>query len=332
MRSLLLTVVAGLALASPAAAQTHLIVISGLGGDPGHSRTFHEWAVSLITAARERWGVPGSNIAYLAERVERDPAQIHARSTWENVRVAVQETAARAGPDDRVFVVLIGHGSEAGGQAKINLPGPDPTAADFAAALEALTTQRVVFVNTASASGGFVPALAGDGRVVITATRSGRERNATTFARYFVEAYAADGADVDKDERVSVLEAFNYARREVERLYESENRLLTEHALLDDDGDGEGSGEPGPESSDGALAASLFLDAGRAVRALAGTGADPELAELYRQRQALEDAVADLRSRKDELDPAEYDAELERLLLELALKNREIRGLEEGGG
>ncbi|NIR46164.1 MAG: hypothetical protein GWN99_17185 [Gemmatimonadetes bacterium] len=331
MRMIALTAVLSMLLPTGAAAQSHLIVVSGLGGQPGYSQTLHEWATGLSAAAQERWGVPEANVTYLAEKVERDPTRIDARSTWENVQAAVRETAARAGPDDVIFIVLMGHGTVGVAGAKLNLPGPDPTAADFDALLDELPTRKVALVNTASASGEFIPALASENRVVITATRSGRERNQTIFARYFVEAYAGDGADVDKDGRVSALEAFNYARREVERLYESENRLLTEHALLEDDGDGEGSREPGPDAGDGRLASRLFL-AGAPAAAAAGADADPRLAELYNERRALEEAVADLRARKDEMDPAAYEAELERLLLELAMKTREIRQREEEGG
>ncbi len=322
----------GLALllaASPAQAQdSHLIVISGLSGEPRYADRFHEWAVSLTDAALERWGLPRSNVIYLAEKVERDPERIAARSTRENVQRTLAELAERAGPADRVFIILIGHGSTLDGVARFNLPGPDMSAADFAASLEALPNRSLVFVNAASASGDFIPALSGADRTVITATKSGYERNETIFAGYFVEAFVEDGADIDKDGRVSVLEAFNYARREVARAYEGEGLLLTEHALLDDDGDGQGTGEPGADTSDGRLASGLFLGAGVELTASESTS-DPRLAALYRERQELESRVAALRGRKAELGAEQYEAQLEALLVELALKTRAIRELEE---
>ncbi len=311
--------------------QVHLVVVSGLSGEPKYAVTFHDWATALCDAARDRWGVPEANIEYLAEQTERDPARISDRSTWENVQRAIGEVAGRAGPDDHVYIVLIGHGSASDGQAKLSLPGPDPTAADFAELLLLFPTQTLVFVNAASASGDFIAALSTKDRAVITATRSGRERTETIFARFFVEAYAADGADVDKNGRVSVLEAFNYASREVARVYESENRLLTEHALLDDNGDGQGSGELGLDSSDGRLAGTLFLSGSAEPRVLTGEVSDPRLAELYAEKRALEEQVAALRQRKDEMDSVNYEQELERLLIDLALKTREIRELEGTG-
>jgi hypothetical protein len=275
--------------------------------------------------------VPAANIAYLAEQTDRDPARISDRSTWENIQRTLGDIAGRAGPDDQVYIVLIGHGSVRDGAAKFSLPGPDPTASDFADLLQLFPTQTLVFVNAASASGDFIAALSAEGRAVITATRSGRERTETLFARFLVEAYATDGADVDKDERVSVLEAFNYARREVARVYESENRLLSEHALLDDDGDGQGTGEPGLGAEDGQLAATLFLSGSSEPRVLTGEISDPRLAQMYAEKRALEEQVAALRQRKEEMDTATYEQELERLLLALALKNREIRELEGEG-
>jgi hypothetical protein len=310
-----------------AAQQSYLLVVSGLSGEPRYADRFHDWATTMMEAAQDRWGVTQDNIVYLAEKTDRDPQRIAARSTRENVESAAQEIAGRASSGDLVFVLLIGHGATADGEARISLPGPDMSAADFAKLLDRFATQRVVFVNAASASGGFIPELSGENRAIITATRSGRERNETIFGEHFVEAYAADGADVDKDERVSALEAFEYARHEVARVYEADGRLLTEHALLDDDGDGEGSTDPDPRAgSEGQLARTLFLIGGPTV--VAGEPADPGLVALYGEKRALEEAIAALRLRKDEMSTDAYEQELEELLVELALKTRQIRELE----
>jgi len=119
--------------------------------------------------------------------------------------------------------------------------------------------QRVAFVNTASASGGFVPALAGRDRVVITATKTDGERNQTRFGEFFVRALTGEDADLDKDSRVSLLEAFLWARRRVVESYEKQGQILTEHAVLDDDGNGKGSDTPGQPGTDGAVARTVFL-------------------------------------------------------------------------
>jgi hypothetical protein len=137
------------------------------------------------------------------------------------------------------------------------------------------------------------------------------ERNQTVFGRYFVEAFTGDGADADKDQRVSLQEAFEYARREVERHYEKERRLLTEHAVLDD-------------ASAGALARSVFLGTGGEPVTAADAG-DPELGKLREERGEIERRLAALRARKATLPEAQYDEQLEALLVELALKDEAIR-------
>jgi hypothetical protein len=190
----------------------------------------------------------------------------------------------------------------------------------------------VVFVNASSASGDFARVLSGRNRVVVTATKSATERNETTFARHFAAALSAPGADVNKDGRVTVLEAFDYARREVARAYEQDNRLLTEHAQLDDDGDGAATGEPGPRARDGALAATLALGtAGGEAGTVAAAARSPEGARIAARRAALETEVAALRQRKATMDAAAYDRELERLLLELARASQALRAADAAG-
>jgi hypothetical protein len=318
-------------LAAPLAGQTsHLVIVAGLDGDAALGATMHTWAAAMVDAAVQR-GVAAEDVVYLAPEPSRDPGRIDGESRKELVEAALRELAGRAAPDATVFIVLLGHGSHRGDESRFNLPGPDMSAADFAALLDGFPTQTVVFVNTTSASGGFLPVLSGANRVVVTATKSGNERNLTTFGGHFANALAGDGADVDKDGRVSVLEAFTYARTEVARSYERGNRLLTEHAMLDDDGDGTGSAEPGASAGDGGLARGVFLagGVGAPVAAVPATD-DPELRRLYNERTDLERRVALLRRQKDDLDSETYERRLEALLLELAMTNRSIREREGG--
>ncbi len=187
-----------------------------------------------------------------------------------------------------------------------------------------LGERTVVFANLTSASGDFVRELSAPGRVIITATRSATERNASIFARFFAAAFVGDAADVDHDGRLSMLEALTYAREEVARIYEREQKLQTEHAVLDDNGDGEGSAEPGVEADDGRLAATLTLTGPRSLLPAAAVN-NPDLARLYQQKADLVQAVAELRRQKEELARDLLEARLEDLLVQLALANREIR-------
>lgn len=313
--------------ATPAAAQgTHVLVITGLGGDAEYTEQFHAWAVTLIDAAVSRYDVPAANVTYLGEKPDLAPEAIDGRSSRENVETAVDDIVKRAAPGDHVVILLFGHGSFTD-VARINLPGRDLSADDFAGLLARLGGQQVTFVNTASASGPFIEKLSGDRRTVMTATRSGGERNAAVFGGHFVDAFAGgqDEADQDKNRRVSMLEAFTYARLRVEQSYEAGGLLATEHALLDDNGDGEGTSEPDPLAGDGMFARSLFFTGGEGLRDDVAFPNDLVLAPLYEEQRALETRVEELRRLRDGADPDQYQQELERLLIELALKSREIR-------
>ncbi len=334
MRRLAAAAALVLALAVPARAQqaSHLLVVVGLGGDLENADRFHQWAVTLVDAARNRYGLPAESVIYLGEDPARDPARIGGRSTRENIAAAVDRIAARARPGDRVFIVLIGHGASATGGARFNLPGPDLTAAEYGKLLDRLSAQSVVFVNTASASGGFVAALSGKNRTIIAATKTDSEKNQTRFGEYFVAAFAAAeaDADTDKDGRVSVLEAFLWARARTVDSYNRDGQLLTEHAVLDDNGDGKGSDAPGQPGGDGALARTIFLSAPDARPS--ADQADPELRALIAQRDAIEAQVAALKASKDKMDPEKYEQDLERLLIELARVNRAVREKQKGTG
>jgi hypothetical protein len=307
--------------------ETHVLVVAGLGGDATFRERFTEWGSTLVTAALEKFAIPASNIVYLGEDPAADPL-IQDRSTRENVDRAFTDLVANSQPDDEVFVVLIGHGSYTDGESRFNLPGPDPTAEDFALHLDLLSDRRVAFINLASASGEFVKALSGEGRTIVTATRTGRERNVTIFGGYFIDAFDGELADLDKDGRVSVWEAFEFGRTEVEREYGTSNLMVTEHPVLDDNGDGEGSTEL-VDAADGAFARTMFLAADPSTAAARATD-DPVLKALYEQKVDLERRIAELRELRGQIDQDRYDSDLEELLVELALANRAIQSREAG--
>ena len=307
---------------------THILVITGLGGAPAYSEQFREWGGALVDAAGESSAIPADNIIYLGEDASADP-RIQGRSTRDNVDRAFTHLASSSAPGDNIFVVLIGHGSYTNGESRFNLAGPDLTAEDFGLHLDRLVDRRVAFVNLASASGEFVKALSGADRAIITATRTGRERNETIFGGYFIDAFAGESADLDKDGRVSVWEAFEFARIEVVREYETSNRIATEHPVLDDNGDGEGSTELA-EAPDGAFARTMFLAADPTLAAARATD-DPALKALLGQKADLERRIEELGALRGQIDQDRYENDLEELLIELALTNRAIQARSSGG-
>jgi hypothetical protein len=284
------------------AQRVHVLIITGLSGEPQYRARFNDAAATLADTARLRWGVADSSLIVLGEDPAQDPKHIQARSTKEEVGQAFVRLSRRVAPGDIVLVFLNGHGAGEGPNSRVNLPGPDPTAAEFAAWISGFARQTVVFVNAASGSGDFARVLAGRGRIIVAATKTGIERNETVFAGPFVRGLTSSEADADKDGRVSVYEAFDYAKKEVGRLYEVDNKLLTEHAVL----------------SDTALARTVAFGA-------RSGNADPRVVALVAERQELESQVAALRARKATTDSTTYEHELERLLLLVAEKTQAIR-------
>lgn len=310
---------------SAAAQNVHVAVIVGLEGEPEHGELFRRWANTLVDAASGRMAIPRERIIYLTDQPSAD-SKATGRSTKEEIAKAFDQLARNAKADDVVFIVLIGHGTFESRVAKFNLRGPDMTPAEFAPLLKRIAAQHVVFVNTASASAPFIADLAGPGRTIVTATRTGSERFATLFGGYFIDALTGETADVDRNRRVSVLEAFNVARKEVATAYERQGIMLTEHPLLEDGGDGEGSLEPAVEAKDGRVASVLALGSAADAEPLPS---DPKLRQLYVERRDLERRVEALKLMKGGMDPAKYASELERVLTDLALKTKQIR---EAGG
>ncbi len=303
------------------AAEPHLVIVSGLGGEQYYSDLFHRWATTLHQVASNRLGISSARVIRLAEDPARDPEFIAAESRKEQVLGAVDRLGQSAQEGDVVAFVYLGHATASGGRAMLNLPGPDLSAAELAAALDALAGRTVVAVIAAPSSAPFIEALSAPGRIVITATANVAENQHTRFGGHFVDAFAEDAADLDKDKQVSLLEAFRYASREVARGFETEGRIRTEHAMLDDDGDRAGSREPGTDEGDGMLAARVHLQAPTA----ADTPAGREALALQIQARRLVDRIEATKRKKRSLETAEYLQQLETLLVELALNRRAYR-------
>ncbi len=321
-----LALVLSLAAAAGARAnEPHLVIVGGLGGESYYSDLFQRWVDTLSEVATQRLGIAPQHLVRLQEDPSRAADPAAAVSRKENVLEAIHRLAQRSAPGDVVALVLLGHGTARGERALFNLPGPDLSAAELGAALDALAGRTVVVVVAAPASAPFVEALSGADRIVITATATASENQHTRFGGHFIDALAEDAADTDKDRRVSVLEAFRYATGEVARAYETEGLLRTEHALLDDDGDGAGSRDPEAGGGDGRLAARVHL-AAPAHRA--DTRAGREALALEVEARRLVDRIEALKRDKRTLETDDYLERLERLLVELALNRRAYREIQ----
>lgn len=291
------------------------VIISGIGGEEAYQKQFAKWSSDLRHVLTDRLGFAEDHVTLLCEK----PGDGDLKATAAEVRKVFTTLKTATQPDHSVFIFFIGHGTFDNKEAKFNLVGPDIAAAEYAQLIRALPARRIVVVNTSSASGEFIKPLSGAGRVVVTATRSGMEQNATRFAEYFIAALTNAEADTDKNGRISVLEAYDYAAKLTAQFYEEQKRLATEHSLLDDNGDG--TGHPKAEAGDGKLAQTTYFDS-LPVQQASG---DEESKKLMTEREGLEAQVEQLKARKEQMKAEEYEAELEKLLVKLAELNRKIQ-------
>jgi hypothetical protein len=283
------------------------LIINGAGGEPAYAKQFEQWTTALKSALSDHYNFGAQQTIVLPH------------ATADDVKRTFTQLKTQLEPNNALFVFLIGHGSFDGKEAKFNLVGPDLSASEYNALLATLPTHRIVIFNMASASGEFVKSLSAKGRIVITATKSGQETNATRFTGYFIAALNAKDADTDQDGHVSVLEAFVYANRLTADFYTRAGRLATEHALLEDNGDGVGHEKA--EGGEGLLARATYLDSLSIDEAAASAAAG----RLMKERTRLEGEIEQLIARKQNMPAAEYDAALEKLFIELAKINRSIK-------
>jgi hypothetical protein len=288
-------------------ADVYFVTVAGLPGDTDYEQRYN-------TAAAE-----------LDKLLKASGAAVHvftltgADSTRARFYDLMAQVARDAKPDDDFVLTLIGHGTYDGVEYKFNLVGPDVSAADIARLSNAVQSKRQLIVNTTSSSGGAIPVFQRKGRAVVAATKSGTEKNATVFVRYWVQAFQDPAADVDKNEAVSALEAFQYAERKTADFYTSQKRLATEHPVFEDIGKGEA--VRAEASEEGRLLASLTLIRLGGARSAA---LDPAKRDLLARKEHLEGQIDILKFQKAAMPLPEYQQQLRVLLVDLAKVQAEL--------
>ena len=289
------------ALARQARAAVYYVTVAGLGGEADYEQRFTAAAKDLDKVFKA-----AGNTAHVFTLTGT-------QATAAQLKDTLSAVAREAKTDDDFVLILIGHGSFDGVEYKFNLVGPDLTAGEIAAMCDRILARRQLIVDTTSASGGAIQALERPGRAVISATKSGTEKNATVFARYWVEALQDPAADTDKSDSISAMEAFTYATKKTAAFYDSQKRLATEHAVFDDAGHGEPVREAG--NGQGALMSGFtLLRLGTSQQA----ANDPAKRALLAQKEELEQKIDTLKYQKAAMDPADYKKQLTAALLELA--------------
>lgn len=302
-------IVLALAAAASCQATTYYLTVAGLGGEPEFDQRFSGWAKDIDKSLK---GAPDAVAVTL----------YGADATRAKIQATLRDFTTKSKKDDAVIVMLMGHGSYDGVDYKFEIPGPDLSAIDLASMLDHVPAERQLVVNMTSASGGSLVALERQNRVVICATKSGTEKNATVFARYWVEALRDPAADADKNDTITALEAFRYAEKKTSGFYVTQKRLATEHAVLEDTGRGEATRDPNPENGQG-LAAGRFvlLRIGAESQAAAR---NPAKLKLLGRKEEIEQAIDKLKYEKAAMRADEYKSKLADLLVELAQVQEEL--------
>lgn len=315
MRIASLAVMALLTATGAAAEQRWAIVLSGASGGPRYADQMREWRTTIQGALVERYGFTADHVRVFVDETVKTGEM----GTAENVRRTIAQLRKEMSREDLLLLILLGHGTYDGDVAKFNLVGPDLTAVEWAGLLNGLPGQLAI-VNTTAASFPFLERLSGANRVIITATDSAAQKYATVFPDYFAKAMRDVSSDIDKNGRTSLFEVFAATSAAVKQHYEQRGQLATERAVFDDNGDGIGreAEAPGP---DGGVARLFYLDT-----ELPAAANDPELAGLLRRRRELELAAEGLKQKKSTMPAPTWEAEYEKLMIELARVSREIRG------
>ena len=290
------------------------VIVSGASGGEKYAEQMKTWRADLQSALVDRYGFKADNVRQLVDETIKGGETANAA----NVRKVFSEIKGKGAKDDFVLVVLLGHGTYDGDIAKFNLVGPDLTEKDWTDLLAGISG-RLAVVNTTEASFPFLASLTAKGRIVITATDSAAQKYATVFPEYFVKSMKEASSDLDKNGRTSIFEVFAAASAAVKQHYEQRGQLATERALLDDNGDGKGR-EASAEGPDGGFARIAYLDAENPAEA-----ANPELAALVKRRRTLEAEAEELKLKKGEMPEAEWNAQFEKLMVDLAMVSAEIR-------
>jgi hypothetical protein len=299
----------------PETRDLRVLIVMGAEGTGEYGKRYRE-EVQMWEEVCKKAGVESRTIGLTPEQEQKENEKTDA--------VLLQEAlkTLSAKPTQPLWVVLIGHGTFDGRDARFNLRGPDIMAPEFAGWMKPFTGP-VACIQTASASSPFLKTLAGPNRVLISATKSADEVFYTRFGQFFVKAISgSDEADLDRDQQVSLLEAFLWSSKQVDRFFETEQRLATEHALIEDNGDGIGTRA---QAFQGVRLAEAPAEGKTPEGLLARqwslllSDADAQLTEAQRtKRDALEREVEALKAKRKELGDDAYYSKLEALLLEIS--------------
>ena len=286
-------------------AESSVLIISGAPGDEEHAKKYTAWTESTRLVLVGEMGFLPNRVIVLSNE----------KATQAEIKDAFAKLKDQLKPADSFFLFLIGHGSYDGLEYKFNNVGPDLTGSDFSKLLATLSTSRIVIVNSSSNSGGATEALAGKNRMVISATKTGFEGNDTVFYEYFLAGLQKSAADENKDQKISVWEAFKFAVDGVDRFYKDAGRIATEHPQISDNGAPMTGVLPQPP----VMANLTSFNVDRPVSV-----ADAKLQALLDEQKQIQQKIETLQINKASMLPEDFNKQIEDLILQLAQKTQQV--------
>ena len=281
-------------------ANTRALVITGLGGNVEYNASFSEHSDAITEALRTLTAEPENVVHLVGETANRETFL----STMNKVVEEANELSESSNEIDTFVLIMIGHGNVNRSGWQFNVSGPDISVQDLVGALAPLNVGHEVIVAAASASGDLLEPLTQAGRTLVTATKSGGELNAVRFTQYFAAAMASDEADVDRNELLTVQEAFTFANNATQHYYTEQKLLASEHARF-----------ASPNNTTTTIAT---------LGALRDAKNNPAIAALLDKRSLLEEAFYEVKASKSTRDSDEYYRELEEVLVEIATLQQTI--------
>ncbi len=177
------------------------------------------------------------------------------------VKKTIKSLADTIQPEDRFIFYYVGQANIAAGKLRLNLPGPDITHEQLAEWISQIRASSMLLVLDCPGAGMAVKALTGQGRIVIGACTA-EQHYSTRFSEYFVPSLLDSKSDTDGDGKVSLLEAFTFASKQLDDWYFRQLFLTTETPVLEDNADGFPSRQPWrykQGNTDGREASKFFL-------------------------------------------------------------------------
>jgi hypothetical protein len=245
-------------------ALTTVLIVSGISKDPNDQTARLQAVGGLRDYLLKHTSVEPRRLTILTADKPDAPPVSSLRSTASQIAQTIDTLAATTRPEDKFIFYYLGQANAAGGELRLNLPGPDMTQKELAERLRVIKADTQLIVLDCPCAALAAKALAGGNRIVLCASASTQPLG-TRFSQHFVHALAQPQTDANSDGKVSLLEAFAATAREIEQWYRQQGLLPTETPCLEDDGDGTPSERPWKyqtEGGDGLKASTFFLAEG----------------------------------------------------------------------